>query len=366
VITARRYFQVSADSLLAFDKRKPILFLRSFADDEQVKLGGSELGISDALSDRLPGSDPTRDSSLDRVDHPFAVAARSSRPLAWNASRTLLDFSLEARLSNHFTYFGPFIAIGSPKEPVPQIGAARVVLSDSEWQPRVLTWMSEASAIVMYAGKSQWVTWELAKLVNTERVAKLILMIPEAKGWRSVTQSKDINARIAYLREAFRYTKWRGALAALQNFRDVRAMQFRSDGSLIVIKSRPRNRDSYHLAALIAHYILLNETAAMLVGINGAQSQRFPVDTDIFHIGAAPDNNLIIKHDDYISGHHACLCYEKGRLSIADQHSKNGTFVNGHRLGDAPVTVKAGDQIVLGQSIFEVAHVESKNRRRAA
>ena len=42
LIRARRYFQVSADSLLSADKRKPILFLRSFEDDEQVKFHSSE------------------------------------------------------------------------------------------------------------------------------------------------------------------------------------------------------------------------------------------------------------------------------------------------------------------------------------
>jgi len=86
LIRARRYFQISADSLLSVDKRKPILFLRSFKDDERVKFGGSE--------------------------------------------RAFLDFSLETRLLNHFAGFGPFIAIGSPKDPIPQIGAARAVLSD--------------------------------------------------------------------------------------------------------------------------------------------------------------------------------------------------------------------------------------------
>ena len=36
LVGARRYFQVSADALLAADHRKPILFLRSFADDQQA------------------------------------------------------------------------------------------------------------------------------------------------------------------------------------------------------------------------------------------------------------------------------------------------------------------------------------------
>jgi hypothetical protein len=323
LIRARRYFQVSADSLLAADKRKPILFLRSFEDDEKVKFNISE--------------------------------------------RALLDFSLETRLSNHFTYFGPFIAIGSPKEAIPQLGAARVILSDREWQPRVMAWMEAASVVVMYSGKTQWVTWELAKLVNTERVPKLILMIPEVKGWRSSTRFNDISARIEHVREAFKNTKWRGALAAFENFADVRAMLFRSDGSLIVIKSRPRNRDSYHLAALIAHSILLDQSGAALVGIGGPlRGQRLPVDKEIYRVGSASDNDLVINGDAYVSKFHACMFYENGSLSIADQRSTNGTFVNGHRLRNGAVTVNAGDQIGIGRSLFEVGPAESEDRHRAA
>ena len=72
---ARGYFQIDADSLLAADRRPPILFLRSFADDEKQKYHRSY--------------------------------------------KALLDFSLETRLSNHFSRFGPFLAIGSPMEVCP-------------------------------------------------------------------------------------------------------------------------------------------------------------------------------------------------------------------------------------------------------
>ena len=104
-----------------------------------------------------------------------------------------------------------------------------------------------------------------------------------------------------------------------------------------------------------------NETTAILAGISGpVQGEKFPVDREIFHIGAAPDSNLIIKHDDYVSSHHACLHYRQGALSIVDQRSKNGTFVNDNRLRDAPLIVKAGDKIQMGKSIVEVVWVKSE------
>ena len=62
-LKAKRYLEISADSLLAVDKRDPILFLRSFADDPKGTKG---------------------------------MASHSDK--AW------LDFSLEMRLSNHFSF----------------------------------------------------------------------------------------------------------------------------------------------------------------------------------------------------------------------------------------------------------------------
>ena len=80
----------------------------------------------------------------------------------------------------------------------------------------------------------------------------------------------------------------------------------------------------------------------------------------MFNIGAAWDNNLVIDHDEYVSSHHAILSSRIGSLVIADRRSKNGTFVNGTRLGEMPMAVRVGDQIRMGQSSFEVAHGAQK------
>ena len=218
VVRARRYFQVSADSLLAVDKRAPILFLRSFTDDERQQYGSSQ--------------------------------------------RALLDFSLEARLANHFHRFGPFIAIGSPKETIPQPGAARVLLSDDTWQSRVLEWMQAASVIIMYGGTTQWVNWELGKVIESGRATSLILMIPEIKAWRSSGRRQEIATRVEQIREAFRGSPWTEELTEFSDYAGLRAMLFRADGSMLMVRSRSRSRDAYHLAALIAHQQLLEPGGA--------------------------------------------------------------------------------------------------------
>lgn len=222
LVRARRYFQIDADSLLAVDHRSPILFLRSFDDDEKQKFGSSQ--------------------------------------------KALLDFSLETRLTNHFSRFGPFIAVGSPKETIPQLGAARVLLRDDEWQGRVLGWIKAANLIIMYSGATQWVNWELRQVIDSGRATSLILMFPEIKGWRSSRRKKDLEARVEKIREVFQDTPWKEEMMAYGDFMGLRAMLFRADGSMIMIKSRSRSRDAYHLAALIAHQQLLaGDTASSSV-----------------------------------------------------------------------------------------------------
>lgn len=221
LMRSRRYFQVDAESLLSVDKRRPVLFLRSFNDDLKLKY----------------------------LIYPIDI----------NLIKSFLDFSLETRLSNHFTRFGPFIAIGAPGETVPVRGAARVILSDQEWLPRVASWMTEASVIVMYAGLTNWVGWELAKIIETGSFLKLILIIPEVTGQARSIRAEHVSLRIERLSRILKGTRWSNSFAELHNVEDVRAMLFRDDGSVVVVRSRPHNRDSYHLAALIAHHIMLNQ-----------------------------------------------------------------------------------------------------------
>lgn len=232
LLRARRYFQVDAESLLAVDRRPPILFLRSFEDDEKQNYGRSD--------------------------------------------KALLDFSLETRLGSHFSRFGPFVAIGSPKETVSQLGAARVLLSDDQWQTRVLSWIREASVIIMYSGKTHWVNWELREVLENECATRLILMIPEIKNWRRSKRRAEISARVGQIREVFKSTPWEEELLQFEDFVGLRAMLFRADGSMIMVKSRSRGRDSYHLAALVAHEILLESELAAAQTVPSAAAVASP------------------------------------------------------------------------------------------
>ncbi len=222
---AKQYFQVSADSLLAADKRRPILFLRSFSDDPKVE----------------------------------ASAGISHQGLA-----QLIDFSVETRLANHFMAFGPFIAVGAPKDKLPQIGAARKKLSDDEWQQAVAKWMEQSSAIVMYAGTTHWVGWELARIIEGGFATKLILLFPPVlpfpgsfqKKWLA-KQKPDILKRFETVKDAFKGTVWEAALDAVAEPETVLCARFKTGGEVEVLRSKRRSKDAYELCAGIAHLRLL-------------------------------------------------------------------------------------------------------------
>jgi pSer/pThr/pTyr-binding forkhead associated (FHA) protein len=100
---------------------------------------------------------------------------------------------------------------------------------------------------------------------------------------------------------------------------------------------------------------------AVLVGIGGpVRGQRFSVEKAYYRIGSNADNDLRITGDAYVSGHHAALRYKQGSLFLADQGSRNGSFVNDRRVAGSPLVVRRGDHLRLGESVFQVAEEQPK------
>jgi pSer/pThr/pTyr-binding forkhead associated (FHA) protein len=103
------------------------------------------------------------------------------------------------------------------------------------------------------------------------------------------------------------------------------------------------------------------QPTAILVGVRGpVQGRQFSVEKELFRIGATPENDLVIVGDDYVSGKHAYLRYEKGSLWLTDQHSRNGTFLNDNQVTDRALTLKPGDRIRVGNSTLEVVQAPGR------
>jgi pSer/pThr/pTyr-binding forkhead associated (FHA) protein len=68
------------------------------------------------------------------------------------------------------------------------------------------------------------------------------------------------------------------------------------------------------------------------------------------NIGRAPTSDILLSKDKLTSRRHATVNYENGNYSIRDEHSANGTFVNGQQLEEmTPRTLQDGDHIGIGE-----------------
>ena len=79
--------------------------------------------------------------------------------------------------------------------------------------------------------------------------------------------------------------------------------------------------------------------------------QEFPV-TGIIQIGRDPACQILLS-DPQSSRRHATVWEEAGRLLLRDENSRNGTFVNSHRVRNA--TLQPGDQIRIGDTTLVAA-----------
>lgn len=69
-------------------------------------------------------------------------------------------------------------------------------------------------------------------------------------------------------------------------------------------------------------------------------------------LGRAPTSDLVVA-DQFLSRHHVRVAPHANGLVIEDLQSRNGTFVNGHRINGA-ATVKHGDMIQISETVIRV------------
>ncbi|MFD9689309.1 transferase [Kitasatospora sp. NPDC001309] len=119
---------------LRADGRRPVLYLRSFADDRTAA----------------------------QVDDGQALNIHSR----------------EEQLASALAAFGPVIAVGRPGEPLPLLGAARFYLPLDDWKPTILRLMDLSQLIVLRVGVGEGLRWEIDQVVATQPARKLLLLTP--------------------------------------------------------------------------------------------------------------------------------------------------------------------------------------------
>jgi hypothetical protein len=129
-LTSKRLTLLSGKQLMEKDQRAPVLYLRSFKDDE--------------------------------------IMAKGPKP----------DLSEEEILARALAEIGPCIAIGKPGEKLPPLGMSRLYLTEGDWQPRVLDLMKKAGLVVMRAGSTEGLWEELKIAAQNIDPRKLVILLP--------------------------------------------------------------------------------------------------------------------------------------------------------------------------------------------
>jgi hypothetical protein len=196
-----------AKYVLSTDLRPPIIYLRSFRDD------GMEV-------------------SLERWRLGFVT--------------------YEIAITNGLKAFGPCIAVGKPGERLPELGAAKLYVSDDEWQKTVSDLLSKAQFVVFNVlSLTPGVQWEIEHAFKTLRAYKIVLLFPWPN--RSDTEIEERERAYSSVKQMICGVT---ALKMPDTLADGSLISFGKDNSVIVIgeKQYPQSRQiEQYVEALVWH-----------------------------------------------------------------------------------------------------------------
>lgn len=143
---SKKYSAPRADTILRQDSRPPVVYLRSFSDESNDQSFSSYFrgAWSPTIAGSVPGWAPREQDSLAPI----------------------------------LSQVGPYVAIGKPGERLPELGASRAYVSDSDWQTCVSQWISAARLIVIRTGATRGLRWELGEVVRQGKLTCLLLILP--------------------------------------------------------------------------------------------------------------------------------------------------------------------------------------------
>ncbi len=215
----RRFFSRRADRALRDNTKPPVVYLRQFRADRADYLRFWSAGRLYLL-------------------FLFDAAAFFGFPLP----RRLHFKRLEEIASEEVDPTTPFIAIGDPRERLPELGAARAYRSDQDWQDTVTDWLGKAGTIILVAAPTKGLQWELHQIIERGLLPRTVLLFSKPP-----TRATELSASIPIP----------GVLDALSRdlVRRLRAAVF-LPGRTILIESKSGRECDYALAMRTALVLL--------------------------------------------------------------------------------------------------------------
>jgi hypothetical protein len=199
---ARRKALLPAAELNRKIGRPPVLYLRSFADDRlkmRARAGNGRLFLE-----------------------------------------RLLKIRFEEVVTDHLWHYGPVVAIGTPGDKLPPLGAARDYLPDNGWQGRVSQLMNESSMIALVVGRTEGLGWELNTIIRASLLARLVLVLPPLASTVEIEQRWAATRRVATAAGLHLPSQ-------IDSYR-VRAIAFSHHGATRLVTTDQRNDWAYETA----------------------------------------------------------------------------------------------------------------------
>jgi hypothetical protein len=223
---ARRAAMLPGSALTKKDTRPIVLYLRSFQDDSKIKL---------------------------------RARAANGRTLP----ERLLKIPFEEVVTDHLWGYGPVLAIGDPrtKSKRAPLGAARDYADDSTWQQKVIELIQEAALIVVIAGGTKGLAWEIDTIVKHGALWKLVVLLPPVG-------IRDLQSRWQELASHVSNT----ALPTQVDFARARAAIF-PKGTAAIIAGEKETDWTYEAVLDQAALVITNEHEAALPTAHSSQSR---------------------------------------------------------------------------------------------
>lgn len=136
----QRHLAPCAAKVLAEDLRPPVLYLRSFKSE---------------------------------------LAARPVARFPTGIMQAFPDARLEEHIVHFFQRLGPIIALGRPGETLPELGAARLHVEEGEWQSEVVKLISMSQLVIVTAGTSSGLQWEIGKAVELLKPTQILIFFAD-------------------------------------------------------------------------------------------------------------------------------------------------------------------------------------------
>ena len=118
------------------------------------------------------------DLSKVKLEQPPVVYLRSFDDDVRGSAR-LGDLTEEEHIAGVLSHFGPFVAVGRPGERLPEVGAHRFYVSDSDWQDVVRKLVESASLIVLRTGESAGLKWELSTVLGSVTPDRFLIIVDD-------------------------------------------------------------------------------------------------------------------------------------------------------------------------------------------